>query len=68
MVDPAAFRKFKPESPYLDQIGTPIAVEEITSDTLLICSPTLIGYHFGNKAWCKLSPYRTKSVKLVVNS
>lgn len=68
MLDPAAFRTIEPDSAHLPKIGAIQPVASLKEDQLLVCSPTLIGYHFGLKYWCMRPPPSRPTAAQISNS
>lgn len=51
MVDPATFRLFKPCSRLMRNVSRKLDPTALTDEQYLICTPILLGFNFGNKAW-----------------
>lgn len=53
MVDPVAFRHFKPNSQIIRYVHHKLDPEALSEQEYLICSPILLGFCFGTKLWGK---------------
>lgn len=59
MIDPATFRLFKPCSRLMRNVVRKLDPTTLTDEQLLICTPVLLGFNFGNKAWGEFDQSRT---------
>ncbi|KAG2123316.1 P-loop containing nucleoside triphosphate hydrolase protein [Suillus cothurnatus] len=51
MIDPGAFRRFKPDSSLNLPVTTPLEQAELEEEQYIICTPVVIGFCFGTKQW-----------------
>ncbi|KAG1840607.1 P-loop containing nucleoside triphosphate hydrolase protein [Suillus subalutaceus] len=51
MIDPGAFRMFKPESSLNLRVSTRLKPKELEEEQYMICTPVLLGFCFGTKQW-----------------
>lgn len=51
MIDPGAFRMFKPDSSLNLPVSTPLKRAELEEEQYIICTPVVIGFCFGTKQW-----------------
>jgi hypothetical protein len=51
MIDPGAFRMFKPDSSLNYPVSTPLKRAELEEEQYIICTPVVIGFCFGTKQW-----------------
>lgn len=54
MVDPTAFRMFNPNLDFIPTVSRTLERESLTGDQLLITTPIVLGFCFGNKQWLGL--------------
>ncbi|KAG1838022.1 P-loop containing nucleoside triphosphate hydrolase protein [Suillus subalutaceus] len=51
MIDPGAFRMFKPDSSLNLPVSTRLVPKELEEEQYVICTPVVIGFCFGTKQW-----------------
>ncbi|KIP06048.1 hypothetical protein PHLGIDRAFT_119307 [Phlebiopsis gigantea 11061_1 CR5-6] len=62
MIDPATFRLFKSNSRLLRNVTRKLDPTTLTDEQLLICTPILLGFNFGSKAWGGFAIDRVKEI------
>ena len=51
MVDPVSFRTYNPNWMCVGEVQSTLPRDQLTDEQLLICSPFVGGFGFGNKLW-----------------
>lgn len=57
MIDPATFRLFKTCSRLMRSVSRKLDPTSLTDEQYMICTPVLLGFCFGTKAWGTCNGY-----------
>ncbi|KAH0432949.1 hypothetical protein CcaCcLH18_06064 [Colletotrichum camelliae] len=64
IVDPAGFRSVNPNIAFIPEVHARLPRESLTEEQLIICTPVVLGFCFGNSKWGGFAMSRLIDVKL----
>ncbi|KAK1965454.1 P-loop containing nucleoside triphosphate hydrolase protein [Colletotrichum sublineola] len=63
IIDPAAFRSTNPNIDFMPEVHRGLSREELKEEELIVCTPVVFGFCFGNKKWGGFAMSRLLDVK-----